>query len=280
MDTTTPIPASVYIITLNAAARLYQLLSQLKAFEEVVIVDCGSTDQTAEIARGFANVRFSHHDWSSFSEQKAYALSLCQCEWVLNLDADEEPSQELLDEIRATIRANDCDALESSRMVFRWGRRSPYFTKDSWQVRFFRKSTGHYERRRVHERISIQGTIRRTSACIIHHQDLTLDELVQKLNLYSQLKAMDKYEKGSRANFLILFFIFPITFIQYYLLKGYFLGGIDGLTGSVNIAFYNFMKYAKLWEKTRGHSQFNNLIEPRHEVGQLSVSGKPKQGKA
>ena len=223
-------------------------MANCKTFAEVIIVDCGSTDQTREIARGFPNVKFSHHEWSSFSEQKAHALSLCKCEWVLNLDADEELTQEFLDEIRTTIHADDCDALESRRIVFRWGRRSPYFTKDNRLIRFFRKSKGHYEPRRVHERISITGTIRRTNACILHHQDLTLDDLVKKLNLYSQLKSMDKYEKGSRPNFLILFFIFPLTFIQYYLFKGFFLGGIDGLAGSINIAFYSFMKYAKLWE--------------------------------
>lgn len=248
MKSLAPIPASVYLITLNAADRLVPLLNQLRAFTEVIIVDCGSTDQTPEIARGFANVTFVHRAWTSFSEQKAYALSLCNCEWVLNLDADEELTEEFLEEIRLTITANDCDALESSRIVYRWGRRAPYFTKDNRLIRFFRKHTGHYELRRVHERITITGTVRRTHACIVHHQDMTLDDLVQKLNRYSQLKAMDKHEKGSTANFLILFCIFPLTFIQYYVLKGFFLGGIEGLAGSVNIAFYNFMKYAKLWE--------------------------------
>ena len=248
MKSTAPIPASVYMITLNAAERLHDLLSQLNAFEEVIIVDCGSIDKTAEIAGGFPNVKFSYHAWSSFSEQKAHALSLCKCEWVLNLDADEELTQEFLDEIRATIHADNCDALESSRVVYRWGRRSPYFTKDNWLIRFFRKEKGHYKPRRVHERISINGSIRRTHACIIHHQDMTLDDLTLKLNRYSQLKAMDKHEKGSKANFLILLVIFPLTFIQHYLFKGFFLGGFDGLAGSVSIAFYNFMKYAKLWE--------------------------------
>jgi len=151
------------MITLNAAERLQHLLSQLKTFEEVIIVDCGSTDKTAEIANGFPNVKFSYHAWSSFSEQKAHALSLCKCEWVLNLDADEELSQEFLDEIRATILVNNCDALESGRVVYRWGRRSPYFTKDNWLIRFFRKDKGFYKPRRVHERISINGSIRRTS---------------------------------------------------------------------------------------------------------------------
>lgn len=248
MATNEPIAVSVYIITLNEAGRIHSLLNQLRPFREVIVVDCGSTDQTGEIARSFPNVKFFHRNWSSFSEQKAYALSLCQCEWVLNLDADEELTEAFIAEIRSTVATGNCDALESRRNVYRWGRRSPYFTKDNWLIRFFRKDKGHYEPRRVHERISITGSVRRTEAVIIHHQDMTLDDLVKKLNLYSQLKAMDKYENGSRANFLLLLFIFPLTFLQHYLLKGFFLGGIEGLTGSVNIAFYNFMKYAKLWE--------------------------------
>ena len=242
------IPVSVYIITLNEAGKIAALLSQLKIFAEVIVVDCGSSDKTEEIAKEFANVRFCHRNWSSFSEQKAYALSLCRCEWVLNIDADEELSDEFITEIRATIELNNCDAIQSRRIVYRWGRRAPYFTKDSWLIRFFRKRNGHYEPRRVHERISITGTVRRSSAVIIHNQDMTLDELAIKLNRYSQLKAMDKFENGKRANIVILLFIFPLSFIQHYFLKGFFLGGFEGLTGSVNIAFYDFMKYAKLRE--------------------------------
>jgi len=248
MTSATKIPASVFIITLNEAGIIATLLNQLRIFEEVIVVDCGSTDQTEEIAKGFPNVRFSQHNWSSFSEQKAHALSLCRFEWVLNIDADEELTEEFVEEIRTAIEANDCDAIESRRIVYRWGRRSPYFTKDNWLIRFFRKHKGHYEPRRVHERISITGTVRRSHSAIIHNQDMTLDELVVKLNRYSQLKAKDKFEDGKRASFLVLFLIFPATFIQHYLIKGYCLGGIEGLTGSVNIAFYDFMKYAKLWE--------------------------------
>lgn len=248
MTSATTIPVSVYIITLNEADKIASLLNQLRIFAEVIVVDCGSTDKTAEIAQEFSNVRFCHHNWSSFSEQKAYALSLCQFEWVLNIDSDEELSEKFIDEIRATIESNDCDALESRRIVYRWGRRAPYFTKDNWLIRFFRKHKGHYEPRRVHERISIAGTVRRSNAVILHHQDMTLDELVVKLNRYSQLKAMDKFENGKRVNVLLLLFIFPLSFVQHYLLKGFCLGGIEGLTGSVNVAFYDFMKYAKLWE--------------------------------
>ncbi len=217
MNTKISIPVSVYIITLNEADRIFALLKQLRQFEEVIVVDCGSTDKTAAIARDFPNVKFVHRNWISFSEQKAYALSLCACDWVLNIDADEELTEEFISEMQTTMDLDDVDALESRRIVYRWGRRTSYFTKDNRLIRFFRKGKGHYEPRRVHERISISGNVRRSNAAILHHQDMSLDELVSKLNRYSQLKAMDKFEGGRRANFLILLVIFPLSSFQCYL---------------------------------------------------------------
>ena len=242
------IPVSVYLITLNEADNLRRLLNQLLAFQEVIIVDCGSTDQTRDVASKFGNVQLFHRDWTTFSEQKAYALSLCRNEWVLNLDADEELTTGFIDELQATVQDNRYAALECRRLAYRWGRRSNYLSKDNRLIRLFRKQHGHYVPRRVHERISITGLVRQTSAHIIHHQNMTFDEAVQKLNRYSQLKAMDKYEAGDRSNLILLFFIFPVSFLQYYVFKGFFLGGCDGFLGSMNFAYYNFMKYAKLWE--------------------------------
>ena len=43
-----------------------------------------------------------------------------------------------------------------------------------------------------------------------------------------------------------------MSFIQVYFFKGHFLDGVDGLLTNMNFAFYNFMKYAKLWELNRG----------------------------
>lgn len=242
------IPVSVYIITLNEAEKLPGLLSQLAAFSEVVIVDCGSTDRTAEIARKFANVNFSFRAWTGYSEQKAYALSLCSNAWVLNLDADEELTPEYVQEILNTLNDGESVAMESPRILYRWGRRSNNFSRGNRLVRLFRKDCGYYEARRVHERITVRGKIRRTSAPLIHHQNMNITEAIEKLNKYSQLKALDKHDKGSYFSTFIMLLIFPVTFLQHYLLRGFFLDGQDGLISSVNIAYYHFMKYAKLWE--------------------------------
>lgn len=246
-----PVPVSVYMITLNEADKIYRTLSRLKEFREIIIVDSGSTDATAEIAARFPNVRFSQRDWTSYSDQKAHALSLCDSEWVLNLDADEELTPGFMDELRVTLEDPDCVALETRRVMYRHGRRPNSFSRGNRLVRLFRKKHGHYEPRRVHESISVSGNVRRSNVFFIHHQDLTQEETIRKLNRYSQLRALDKFEAGSRSNLLLIGLIFPFSFIQNYLFKGQFLDGVEGFLGSMNVAYYNFMKYAKLWELQR-----------------------------
>ena len=245
------IPVSVYIIALNEEANLRRLLPQLTSFLEVVIVDSGSQDLTADVARLFPNVRFMSREWTGFSAQKAYALSRCRCEWVLNLDADEELTPEYFAAMHEVVRGGEFDALESRRKLLRWGRAPITFMKDDVLIRLFRKDCGQYLPVKVHERIVIRGKIKHTDTYFLHHENLSYTQRIQKSNQYSQLKAEDKFANGSRCTILHLLLSFPVAFLACYLGKGCFLDGSAGVLTSMNHAYYNFMKYAKLWELNR-----------------------------
>ncbi len=251
------IPVSVYIITFNEARNIGACLDRLVEFDEVILVDSGSSDGTIELARQYENVEASFNSWNGFSEQKTHALGLCRNDWVLNIDADEIVTDAYLEEIIRVVSEDEVDALESNRTLYRWGKRPRHFGGDDRLVRLFRKSAGHYEPRRVHESITIFGRIAQTSATINHHENLTYSKRVDKSNKYSQAKADDKFEKRNRASVLTLVVIFPVSFVQIYFFKGHFLDGADGILTSMNFAFYNFMKYAKLWELHRGRDDRN-----------------------
>ena len=245
------IPVSVYMITLNEEANIGKALDHMADFDEVIVVDSGSTDNTVTIAESYPNVKCSYNQWPGFSEQKSHAMSLCSNEWVLNVDADEILTDDYIAETRRLVAEDSYDALESNRTHYRWGSRPRHFGKDDRLIRLFRKSCGHYEVRRVHESISIKGKVATTNATILHNENLTYTQRIDKSNKYSQARAEDKFDKGSKASVLTLIFIFPLTFIQVYFIKGHFLDGVDGLLTSMNSAFYSFMKYAKLWELGR-----------------------------
>ncbi len=245
------IPVSVYVITKNEEENIVSLLNNLQNFAEVIIVDSGSTDRTLELAAAYLNVKISFNEWSGFSEQKSHALSLCTLPWVLNLDADETLSESFINELLSFIKQDDFVALRSIRILLRWGRQPRSFGKPEKLIRLFKKECGYYESRQVHESISINGAIKESEAEILHHENLSYSQRIEKTVFYAKLKAQDKFNKGDKTNMLVVLFIFPLTFIRTYLFKGHFLDGFGGVLTSVNVAFYNYMKYANLWDMNK-----------------------------
>src|SRR5262245_24126699 len=96
---------SAIVITRNEAANIGECLDNLAFCDERIVVDCGSTDGTVEIARGKARVQF--HEWRGFGAQKNHALSLATGTWVLSIDADERVTPELAAAIREAIASDD-----------------------------------------------------------------------------------------------------------------------------------------------------------------------------
>jgi len=62
--------------------------------DEIVVVDSGSTDRTAEIA-SVQGVSFFERSFTNHADQKNYAASRASNDWIFLLDADEELSSEL-----------------------------------------------------------------------------------------------------------------------------------------------------------------------------------------
>jgi len=74
----------------NEAAALGRCLESVRSLvDEIVVVDTGSSDDTAAIARTFG-ARIGHFPWrDDFAAARNESLRLCTGDWVLLLDADE-----------------------------------------------------------------------------------------------------------------------------------------------------------------------------------------------
>jgi len=59
----TPIPVSITMLVKNAERHLEACLTALAAFDEIIVLDNGSTDRTLDIARRFPNVAVHHHEF-------------------------------------------------------------------------------------------------------------------------------------------------------------------------------------------------------------------------
>ena len=95
---------SATLITLNEEANIKKVLQNLNGFvDEIIMVDCGSLDNTVKIAKDLG-VKVFFRKFDNFANQKNWVTSKANGDWILSIDADEEISSELKVEIKNAIK--------------------------------------------------------------------------------------------------------------------------------------------------------------------------------
>ena len=92
------------LIVKNEGENLRACLQSVAGWvDEIVILDSGSSDNTAEIAAEFkANYQVEPH-WPGYGRQRQLAQALVTAQWCFWLDADERVTDELAAQIRGAI---------------------------------------------------------------------------------------------------------------------------------------------------------------------------------
>jgi len=242
------LPISVFIITLNEEKNIARALKSVDFAEEIIVVDSGSTDATIEIVKSFG-IEPVHNDWPGYSKQKQFAMDLCQHEWVLNIDADEEVNSALVERFIQVMESDDYASVRCLRHdVFMGSVLSP-LTRLARNTRFYKKTKAVFDDTRlVHERVIVTGKELLVSEHITHYGYPGIELFTDKKNKYSSLKAKEKHLKGKKFSYLKLFLIFPLVFFQEWLFKRKIFSGVPGLVLSIIQAHYAFIKEAKLYE--------------------------------
>jgi glycosyltransferase involved in cell wall biosynthesis len=242
------LPISVFLITVNEEPNIGRVLESCSGMDEVIVVDSGSTDRTVEIAKQHG-ATVVHQDWLGYAKQKAYAMSLCKNEWVLNLDADEELITPLIDAFMSAIESGNCDAVRCQRNDVFIGKPMSRFTKKPNNCRLYKKSKATFDPTRlVHESADINGKELSIPEHFNHYGYSTIEVITAKNNDYSSLKAQEKFNKGKKASLIKLALVFPVIFLKGYIFQRHFLSGMRGFILSVSTAHYLFIKEAKLYQ--------------------------------
>ncbi len=243
---------SAVVVTLNEEERLRACLESVAWADEIVVVDAESHDKTVQIAREFTD-RVLVRPWPGFAAQKNFGLEQAMGDWLLSLDADEEVSPELRDEVRALLRApHAADGYAVPRrnlFLGQWIRHGGLYP--DWQVRLFRRGRGCFVARDVHESVEVEGGLGRLGGHLVHRSYRDLSDFFERAHRYSTLAARDLVRQGraARARELVLR---PLgRFLSMYVAHRGFLDGRKGLLLAALYAYYVFMRTAKVWEVTR-----------------------------
>lgn len=240
---------SATVITLNEERDIARCLKSLSFADEIIVVDSGSTDKTVEIAKAMGAIVVPE-PWRGYGAQKNFAMSLAKGEWVLNLDADEEVTKELRDEIFRKIKSRDqTNGYAIARKTYylgKWIRFGGWYP--NYVTRLVRKQKARWTEPNVHEELVCEGPVRRLENPMLHYTFEDITDQVRTNIRYARQGALDLYAKGTTPSRMKLFTKPLGKFFSTYFLKKGCLDGLPGFVISINAAHSIFLKYAYLLE--------------------------------
>ena len=245
-------PISVYVVAKNEADRIGRAVrSVVDWVDEVIVVDSGSEDATVLVASE-AGARVIYHAWSGYGPQKRFGEDQCRNEWLFNLDADEEVSPELANEIQTYFSGSSpsCAAFQMRVTDTLPGEPRPKWFAYSYRImRLYDRRHGRCSDHAYKDRVEMTtGSVEVLRGRIWHHAFRNWESTVAKLNFYTSQVARDRVHRKMRLLPLRLFTEFPLQFLKCYVGRRLLLRGAMGLAMALTVAYLNLLRLLKTEE--------------------------------
>lgn len=244
------------VLCRNEADNLPRCLASAQFCDRILVIDDQSTDNSAKIAATAGAKVYRHNLNGDFSAQRNYALAQISTGWVLFVDADEEVSPELAQEVKTIVDKPGFSAFYLPRTDFLWGRQLKYGDlKDFHLIRLAKKDSGLWQGK-IHETWQVHGNIGTLSHPLYHYPHRTLYKFLHTLNFYSSVRAAElSHQKISVAFPQVV--IYPLG--KFFYLYFWRLGLLDGTAGFIHaicMSFYTFLVRGKLFLIKQGIGEY------------------------
>jgi len=239
---------TVIIAAKNEAHNIEDCVHSVKFANEIIVLDSGSTDATASIAKN-AGAKVVQTDWPGYGPQQARGIKMASSEWVLSLDADERITEKLRDEILNTITNPIADGYRLPRLSSLCGH---FIHHSGWRpdftLRLVKQNRAGFTDHFLHAHMTVDGTRADLKESIIHYSYRNYDDLLEKLNRYASGNAKDLYTRGKKASLTKAISHAAWAFIRTWIIRVGFLDGRYGFILAIYNAESTFYKYLKLME--------------------------------
>jgi len=258
---------SAVVLTKNEERNIERCLRSLDFVDEIVVVDDYSTDNTLnQISKikkqnDKSKIKILQKNLNSdFAAQRNFGLEKAEGEWVLFVDADEEVSKELKEEIKKLVRCailkqNNLAGFYIKRRDWFWGREVRFGevlkVRRKGILRLIKKGFGKWEGK-VHEELEIGDwklEIGKLKNFINHYPHPTIKEFLGEINFYSSLRADELFQQGKKTNILEIIFYPLFKFILNYFIYFGFLDGAVGFVYAFMMSFHSFLVRGKIFIK-------------------------------
>ena len=244
------------LITRDASRTLAATLESLQAFPEVVVYDNGSTDDTLDIARRFANVKLVTGEFVGFGPTKNLAAGHASGDWILSIDADESVSEELLSSLEALELSEPRQTYAVLRHNYLVGRHVRWGGwGNDWLVRLYNRRQARLSDVLVHEKVVVPSDVepKRIAGALLHDNISDIDQLLGKISYYTELR---RQEPGGRVHPPAVTMLRTFwAFFRSYVLELGFLAGWRGVVIATCDSMGTFFKHMKRYSDERGRQE-------------------------
>ncbi|MEN0039859.1 MAG: glycosyltransferase family 2 protein [Pseudomonadota bacterium] len=245
------------IIAFNEADRIAATIkAATHVSDEIMVVDSGSTDGTQAVCEALG-ARVIQNNWPGYGPQKRFAEEHARHDWILNLDADEVPTEELLEEIAAW------KGTEPQFLGYRFRQTTVYpdrkkprpFADHHNYVRLYDKRVIRFRDSLVHDVVDTgDHPIGQFKGDCLHWSWRSLDHLARKLDGYTTLQAQE-IRRPAWKLWLRRPIEYPVLLFRYLFLKRHITGGLYGIRAAHTIAKGRAARIPKILAAQRAESR-------------------------
>jgi hypothetical protein len=248
-ETAQSIRLTVAILTLNEEKRIATCIRSASFADQIIVADSGSKDRTREIAQSLGAEVHLYPDWEGFAVQRNRLLSHAKGEYIFFLDADEEFTPELVEEVRAAVHSGRDQIWEVMWNQVAFGKPLTRMRTTSGVQRLFRRESIRCFSGVVHEAAELKTPglpVHRFKARLLHYSRESIHGSLLKLAQYAQLGAAKRAQAGKRGGVILGLLSSLATFVRMYFFRGGILCGAEGFLFCLFVALEGFFRYAAL----------------------------------
>ena len=243
-------PLSIVIITYNEEHNIRRCLESVQGLgDEILVVDSGSLDSTADICRSMG-ATVIEQDFLGYIEQKNFATSKAKNDWVLSLDADEALTPHLKAAIAAIFPNPGADGYTMHRLTNycgTWVHHSGWYPDT--KLRLYNRTKGQWTGVNPHDRfrLNLGSNLKHLVGDILHYSYASISDHLKQIDRFSTIGAIAMHNQGKTSSIPKILYKPIARFMRHYIFKAGFLDGMIGYTIAVNSAHAVFLKYLRLY---------------------------------